>query len=104
MIWDDRPQSKVSEPPAEAPVEVAQWKKGLWASVSLLPDGQRQAIVLRFSEQLRYQEIAQILDCPLGTVKSRIFHGLQTLRRRFESQGEELRFVPNYPAADEMAV
>ncbi len=104
VIWDDRPQTEAIAPPAEAAMEVAQWKKSLWSTVALLPDGQRQAIVLRFSEQLRYQEIAEILDCPLGTVKSRIFHGLSTLRRQLNQQGEELRLIPSHPSSDELAV
>jgi len=48
--------------------------------VARLPDGQRQALVLRFSEHLSYEEVAKALGCPLGTVKSRIFNGLQSLK------------------------
>src|SRR5262245_33412604 len=69
------------EPPADAAVEAAEWRNSLWAFVAQLPDGQRQALVLRFSEGLRYEEIATVLGCPVGTVKSRIFHGLISLRR-----------------------
>ena len=54
---------------------------GLWSKVAQLPDGQRQTLVLRFSEGLRYEEIADVLGCPLGTVKSRIHNGLLRLRQ-----------------------
>jgi len=67
-------------PAADARMEVSEWRRGLWSQVARLPDGQRQALVLRFSEHLSYDEIAAVLSCPLGTVKSRIFNGLQSLR------------------------
>ena len=60
----------------------------LMGQVALLPDAQRETLVLRFSEKLRYEEIAEVLDCPLGTVKSRIFNGLATLRTLLADEGE----------------
>ena len=72
----------------------------LGAVVALLPEGQRQSLVLRFSEGLRYEEIAEVLECPLGTVKSRIFHGLAALRRILDSEGEEARQLPAFPSED----
>jgi RNA polymerase sigma-70 factor (ECF subfamily) len=56
--------------------------------------------VLRFSEQLSYEEIAEALECPLGTVKSRIFHGLLALRRCLEEEGEDARQFPEHPYED----
>ena len=50
--------------------------------LSGLPDNQRVVIVLKFYEELKYREIADILCCPLGTVKSRMYGGLKNLRRR----------------------
>ena len=38
-----------------------------------LPDDLRQAITLRELEGLSYEEIAEAMDCPIGTVRSRIF-------------------------------
>ena len=38
-----------------------------------LPDDLRQAITLREFEGLSYEEIAEAMDCPIGTVRSRIF-------------------------------
>lgn len=43
----------------------------------------REAIVLNIYQGLRYQEIADVLDIPLGTVKSRINTALQELREYF---------------------
>ena len=46
------------------------------------------------------EEIAEILECPLGTVKSRIFHGLAALRRILDHEGEEARQFPDFPSED----
>jgi RNA polymerase sigma-70 factor (ECF subfamily) len=43
------------------------------AAVEKLPDDLRTAITLREIEGLSYEEIAQVMDCPIGTVRSRIF-------------------------------
>jgi RNA polymerase sigma-70 factor (ECF subfamily) len=48
--------------------------------ISLLPDAQRQCFVLRYQEGLTVPEIAEILDCPEGTVKSRLHHAIRQLR------------------------
>lgn len=46
-----------------------------------LPEEQREVILLRFVDGLSLGEIAQAMDIPLGTVKSRLHNALQTLRR-----------------------
>lgn len=100
VLWDNEPTQPRTTPAADTAAEVTEWKNSLWGRVAQLPDGQRQALVLRFSEQLRYDEIAEALDCPLGTVKSRIFHGLLALRRVMEDAGEEARHLPEHPYED----
>jgi RNA polymerase sigma-70 factor (ECF subfamily) len=100
VLWDDGASGEQSAPAAETSIEVTEWKRSLWSYVSKLGDGQRQALVLRFSQALRYDEIAEILDCPLGTVKSRIFNGLAALREMIGSEHTELRVVPDHPAED----
>jgi RNA polymerase sigma-70 factor (ECF subfamily) len=55
---------------------------------------------LRFSEGLRYEEIAEVLQCPLGTVKSRIFHGLAGLRKLLDQEGDDARQFPDSPSED----
>jgi len=100
VLWDDEPHGGRTAPPAETPIEVDEWKKSLWARVAGLPDGQRQTLVLRFSEGLRYDEIAEALECPLGTVKSRIYHGLLGLRRILEEEGGSLEQLPTFSTED----
>lgn len=100
VLWDQQRETRAVAPASDAPLEVREWKHSLWAQVARLPEGQRQALVLRFSESLRYEEIAEVLECPLGTVKSRIFHGLAGLRRLLDEAGEEARHWPTFPRED----
>ena len=51
-----------------------------------LPDEQRVAILMKEFHGLTFQEIADALDCPLSTVKTRLYQGLSVLRRRLERQ------------------
>jgi RNA polymerase sigma-70 factor (ECF subfamily) len=99
IVWENQSESEAA-PPAEAAVEAAEWKRSLWSRVARLPDGQRQTLVLRFSEGLSYHEIAETLECPLGTVKSRIFHGLAGLKRILEEEGDDVARLPEFPQAD----
>lgn len=50
-----------------------------------LPPRQRAAIVLRFYEDLTYEQIAQSLDVTVGTVKAQVSTGLQRLRSLMEA-------------------
>src|SRR6187401_2943119 len=51
-----------------------------------LPEEQRSAIMLKEYHGLTFQEIADQLNCPLSTVKTRLYQGLSVLRRRLERQ------------------
>jgi len=50
-------------------------------AVESLPEKHRQVVLLRFFEDASLEEIAAVLDCSLGTVKSRLHHALEKLRR-----------------------
>jgi len=54
-----------------------------------LPEEQRTAILLKEYHGLTFQEIADMLDCPLSTVKTRLYQGLSVLRRRLERRQAE---------------
>lgn len=51
-------------------------------AVLALPEAQRAVFVLSQYEQLSYAEIAEVLDCPVGTVASRKHQATETLRRK----------------------
>jgi RNA polymerase sigma-70 factor (ECF subfamily) len=44
-----------------------------------LPEDLRQAVTLREIEGLSYEEIAQLMACPIGTVRSRIFRAREAI-------------------------
>jgi RNA polymerase sigma-70 factor (ECF subfamily) len=50
-------------------------------AMALLPEEQRTAIVLKEYHGLTFQEIAELVGCPLSTVKTRLYQGLTVLRR-----------------------
>lgn len=52
-----------------------------------LPEEQRTAIILKEYHGLTFQEIADLLECPLSTVKTRLYQGLSVLRRELERVG-----------------
>jgi len=59
--------------------------------LQILPPLYREALLLRFQEELSLAEMAQVLDAPVTTVTSRIYRGLAALRSAFEegdSHGE----------------
>ncbi len=52
------------------------------AAMEALPEDLRTAISLREIEGLSYEEIAQVMDCPIGTVRSRIFRAREAIAAR----------------------
>ena len=56
----------------------------LWERLQRLPARQRAAIVLRYYEDLSETQTADILGCPVGTVKSLVSRGLDALRQEVE--------------------
>lgn len=52
------------------------------AAIEALSDDLRQAIMLREIEGLSYEEIATVMNCPIGTVRSRIFRAREAIAER----------------------
>ncbi len=52
------------------------------AAMEALPEDLRQAVTLREIEGLSYEEIAAVMDCPIGTVRSRIFRAREAISAR----------------------
>jgi RNA polymerase sigma-70 factor (ECF subfamily) len=51
----------------------------LFAAIDALPEDLRSAITLREIEGLSYEEIAAVMECPVGTVRSRIFRAREAI-------------------------
>ena len=49
-----------------------------------LPPEYREVLMLRFLEQMSYQQISQVLNCKLGTVRSRLYYAKIALKRELE--------------------
>jgi RNA polymerase sigma-70 factor (ECF subfamily) len=62
-------------------------------SVQALPEAQRVVFILSHYEQMSYQEIAEVVGCPVGTVASRKYQAVEALRRRLKPwvEGEASR-------------
>lgn len=56
-----------------------QLKKVVFATINSLPDDLKTAITLREIDGLSYEEIAEVMGCPVGTVRSRIFRARETV-------------------------
>ena len=63
-------------------------KQVVQQALSRLSGKLRTAVILRYYWDLTYAEIAQILRIPVGTVKSRLYLGLKTLRKKLETVTE----------------
>lgn len=57
-------------------------EKTVFDAIESLPDDLRTAITLRELDGLSYEEIAQAMDCPVGTVRSRIFRAREAIDKR----------------------
>ena len=69
------------------------------AALDDLPDDLRTAIVLRELEGLSYEEIATAMDCPIGTVRSRIFRAREAIDKRLRPLLERLDPSAGAPGA-----
>jgi RNA polymerase sigma-70 factor (ECF subfamily) len=78
-----RPEAELSEPapppaaPRLLPVETA---LAVASALERLSADQREAVILKIYEGFKFEEIAGILDCPVSTVKSRVYTGLDLLK------------------------
>lgn len=89
---------------ARSPYDLAlneEWRSAIEKALEGLNPVFRSAVVLRDLEDLSYEEIADVLDVSLGTVKSRILRGRESLRKALVEQLEPargLRFSPQTAA------
>ena len=72
--------------PAET-VAAAQDRQRLERCLARLPQHQRETVYFAFYQDLSYPEIAAIMDCPEGTVKTRVLHAKQALKRCLAERG-----------------
>jgi len=76
--------------PAESIEELVgrrQLGRAVSKAMAVLPEEQRTAIILKEYHGLTFQEIAELLDCPLSTVKTRLYQGLSVVRKQLQQAG-----------------
>lgn len=66
---------------ADRDIDLQRLRRRVRAAIDQLPDEQREAVLLRYMEELPYHEIARLTDTPQGTVASRVFRALERLGR-----------------------
>ncbi len=62
-------------------LQKSQVEDAIFGVIKNLPDELRTAVTLREFDGLSYEEIAQVMDCPVGTVRSRIFRAREAIDR-----------------------
>ena len=67
--------------------ERAERRLEIEAVVQQLPSAYRELIILRHSHDLSYDEIAEVMGLPLGTVKNRLFRAREVMRQQFVQRG-----------------
>jgi len=82
----ETPTADVTElaAPEEEPPFSADDAARIHVALDRIAAEQREVLVLRFVEDLSYEEIGRIVGCPLGTVRSRIHYAKQALQRVLE--------------------
>ena len=80
-------QIESSRPSPEQDHERTEWRAEIEAVVKCLPPAYRDLILLRHSQDLSYDEIAEVTGLPLGTVKNRLFRAREMMRDIFIERG-----------------
>ena len=77
------------EPTAGDNLVKAEQSDLLKRAMALLSAEKREVLILSRYQELKYEEIGAILDCPVGTVKARVHRALQDLKREYEKLSHE---------------
>jgi len=85
-LWVDRLLPGSADSPERA-AEAVELKQIVREAVAALSFKQRAVIVLFYSQGFALPEISYILDCPVGTVKSRLHYACKALRRKLKEDG-----------------
>ena len=69
----------------------AEQKQQVRQAVGFLPVKQRATLILAYYQQLSYPEVAQVMGCSVGTVKTQMYRALRTLARKLPRLGGETK-------------
>ena len=77
---------QIDDNPAEA-AERTERRQLITQALGEIPAEQREVLVMKEFEGMKFREIAEILGCPESTVKSRMYYGLNGLKAALAKQG-----------------
>ena len=80
LIKDDNQQ------PADRQAERGQTSEVVAKAIAKLPEVYREALILRDIEGMSYQQIAEVMKVPVGTVKSRVNRARMKLQKKLKGQ------------------
>lgn len=84
--WATPASLRASERPALDVVIARERTQQLAEAMDALPMMYREVLALRFEEEMKLEEIAEVLNAPLSTVKSRLRRGLENLRTGLDTR------------------
>ena len=84
-LFDEEAAIDLTAAPAEAPACDPAWVRACDEALAALPPGAQLTLRLHYLEEMTLVEVAEALEIPLGTVKSRLAYGLARLRERMTS-------------------
>ena len=79
-LYDRSKEGSLSENPAAEIMDRFD-TEAIQVAIDTLPDDFRMAAVLYFMNQMSYEEISVVLDCPIGTIRSRLHRGRKLLQK-----------------------
>ena len=77
---------------SDSTIEYEQVVEKIFATLDLLGEEHRSAFLLRYREGFSIKEVAEILELPEGTVKSRLFYAKKLLAEKLEYLKDEIEF------------
>lgn len=72
----------------ESALATEQLEQVILRAIEDLPEELRIAVTLREFEGLSYEEIAEVMECPVGTIRSRIFRARESIEKSITAMGE----------------
>lgn len=86
-VIDDAKETVAATPRAAHLTDAEEEREVLNRHLDALPERQRQAVVLRFFEELSVNETARAMNCAAGTVKATVHQALRALREKMKQPG-----------------
>jgi RNA polymerase sigma-70 factor (ECF subfamily) len=97
---DDRLPASPTAPDPARDAERSDLARAVRRAMRSIPAEQREVLILKEYEGMKFREIAEILGCPESTVKSRMYYGLNGLRGALEREGVRSEQPATAPLGD----